>query len=104
LRSETGEERGFLECRVATADDGDVLVAEEESITGGAPAHTVTGQLLLIGQTELAIGRTGRQDHFLGRVKGTKGSYDLMGSGVVLHIGGVHEFAACGHGTGDDDR
>src|SRR5699024_7238066 len=40
LRSETGEERGFLECRVATADDGDVLVAEEESITGGAPAHT----------------------------------------------------------------
>src|SRR5699024_11887622 len=78
LRSETGEERGFLECRVATADDGDVLVAEEESITGGAPAHTVTGQLLLIGQTELAIGRTGRQDHCLGRVTGTQGSFDLM--------------------------
>src|SRR5699024_4061420 len=65
LRRETGEERGFLECRVATADDGDVLVTEEESITGGAPAHAVTGQLLLIGQTELAVGRTGRQDHCL---------------------------------------
>src|SRR5699024_9168612 len=60
VRRETGEDRGFLECRVATADDGDVLVTEEESIAGGAPAHAVTGQLLLIGQTELAVGRTGR--------------------------------------------
>src|SRR5699024_822120 len=60
LRRATGEERGFLECRVAAADDGDGLVPADEAIAGGAPAHAVTGQLLLIGQTELAVGRTGR--------------------------------------------
>src|SRR5439155_528269 len=34
----------------------------EEAVTGGAPADAVTGEPLLVGQTELAVGRSGRED------------------------------------------
>ena len=60
---EAGQEGGFLHRGVAAADDGDVLVAEEEAVTGRTPGHAVPGQLVLAGQPELAVGRTHRQDH-----------------------------------------
>ena len=34
---ESGEERGLLQGGVTTAHDSDVLIAEEESVTRGAP-------------------------------------------------------------------
>ena len=142
LGCETGEEGRLLESGVATADDSDVLVAEEEAVTGSAPADSVTGELLLIGQAELAICRTGCKDHRLCGVACTQSCLDLVStrvelegldvvvddfgsellgllthalhefrtlhtggeSGKVLDIGGVHQFAACGHRSGDDDR
>ena len=55
----------LLESGVATADDSDVLVAEEEAVTGSAPADSVTGELLFVGEAELAICRTGCKDHRL---------------------------------------
>ncbi len=65
---ELGEEGGLLHGRVAASDDRDVLVAEEEAVARGAPAHAVTGEALLVGQTQLAVGRAHREDHGVGRV------------------------------------
>ena len=41
LLGEAGEEGGLLDRRVATADDRDVLVAEEEAVTGGTGRDAV---------------------------------------------------------------
>src|SRR5206468_12596323 len=60
---EPGEEGGFLHRGVAAADHGDVLVAEEEPVAGGAPGDAVPGQLVLAGQPELAVGGAHGQDH-----------------------------------------
>ena len=38
---EAGEEGRLLHRRVAAADDGDRLLAEEEPVAGGTPGHTV---------------------------------------------------------------
>ena len=46
----------------------DVLVAEEEAVTGGAPADAAAGEPLLVRQPELAVGRAGGQDHGAGAV------------------------------------
>jgi hypothetical protein len=47
---ELGEEGGLLDRRVAAADDGDVLVAEEEAVAGRAPRDAAAGEPLLVGQ------------------------------------------------------
>src|SRR5699024_2484893 len=142
LGCETGEEGRLLESGVASTDDSDVLIAEEESVAGGTPADSVTGELLLIGQAQLTVCRTGCEDHCLCGVARAQCGHDLMSarvelegldvviddfctdllsllahalhefrtlhtggeSGKVLDIGGVHQFAACGHRSGDDDR
>ena len=57
----------LLHGRVAAADDGDVLLAEEEAVTGGAPGDAVAGQPLLARHAELAVARAGRDDHRLAR-------------------------------------
>ena len=63
LLGEAGQERRLLHRGVAAADDRDVLVAEEEPVTGRAPRDAVPGQLLLAGQPELLVRRTGGEDH-----------------------------------------
>ena len=68
LRREAAEERRLLDGGVATTDDRDLLVAEEEAVTRGTPAHTVAGEGLLAGQAELAVAGAHRQDHGRGEV------------------------------------
>src|SRR4029450_8699913 len=41
---ESRQEGRLLNCRVATADHGNVLVTEEKAVTGGTPRHAVPGQ------------------------------------------------------------
>ena len=67
---ELGQEGRLLDGGVAAADDGDVLVAEEEAVAGRAPGDAVAGQLLLAGQAELAVGRAHREDDRAGAVDG----------------------------------
>src|SRR6266567_2616414 len=52
---ESGQERGLLHRRVTAADHGDILVAEEEAVAGGAPGHAMPGKPLLPGDAELAV-------------------------------------------------
>ena len=60
---EAGQEGGFLHRRVAAADHRDVLVAEEEPVTGGTGAHTHSDQRFLTGHAEAPCGRTHRENH-----------------------------------------
>ena len=65
-RAKRRQEGGLLDRGVATADDGDVLVAEEEAVAGRAPRDAVAGQPVLVGEAELAVAGAGRQDHGTG--------------------------------------
>ena len=56
---EAGQEGGLLHGRVAAADHGDVLVAEEEAVAGGAGADPHAEQGVLAGDAEM----TGRGTH-----------------------------------------
>src|SRR6476661_8208465 len=60
---ESGQEDCFLDCRVAAADDRNVLVPEEEAITRSTPGDAVSGQPVLTLKPELAVARTHGQDH-----------------------------------------
>ena len=66
---EPGEEGRLLHRGVAAADHHDVLVAEEEAVTGGTGRHAVAEQLLLAGHAERPPRRTGRQDDGAGPVR-----------------------------------
>ncbi|OIQ71941.1 hypothetical protein GALL_464400 [mine drainage metagenome] len=68
LRREPREERGLLDGGVPTADHEDLLLPEEEPVARRAPGHSSTRQSLLVVDAELAIGRTGREDHGIGGV------------------------------------
>ena len=85
---ELGQEGGLLDGGVTAADDGDVLVAEEEPVAGRAPGHPVPGQSLLVGQPELAVGRAHREDDRAGAVLGALGVGDDLD--VVLEAHGLH--------------
>ncbi len=65
---EARQEGGLLHRGVATADHDDVLVAEEEAVTGGAPGDAAPGELVLAGQAQLAVLRSGGDDDGLGPV------------------------------------
>ncbi len=65
--SELREEDGLLERGVAAADDGDVLLAEEEAVAGRARRHAVAEEALLVRQAEHECLRAGRHDHRLAR-------------------------------------
>jgi len=67
---ETGEERALLHRRIPTADDGDVLVTEEEPVACGARRNAVAEELLLAGDTERPPVRAGREDDRLCPVQG----------------------------------
>src|SRR6185312_4476674 len=45
---EPGEEGGLLHRRVTAADDGDVLVLEEEAVACGTPRDTAAGEGILV--------------------------------------------------------
>lgn len=62
LGGETSQKQRLFHGRVATADDGDLLLPEEKPVTGCAPRQTVAGQPILLGQTEPAVGRSCRKD------------------------------------------
>ncbi|CKT53837.1 Uncharacterised protein [Mycobacterium tuberculosis] len=66
--SESGQEGSFLHCRVTAADDGDVLIAEEESVAGGARAHPAPEQFLFAGHLQIACRCAHCQDHGSGPV------------------------------------
>ena len=83
LRPEPGQEGGLLDRGVAAADHGDVLLAEEETVTRRTPGHATTGELRLVGQAELAVARTRRQDHRPRRVGVGGGLDDLHLAGEV---------------------
>ncbi len=89
--SETGEEQCFLHGGVATADDDDVLAAEEKPVARRAPRHSPSRQAFLIRQAELLVRGSGCEDH--GRrlvgvpTEGCDGlgvSGELDGGGVVV--------------------
>ena len=49
---ELGQEQGLFESGIAPADDGDVVFAEEESVTRGTGRETVSEQSCLLGKTQ----------------------------------------------------
>jgi hypothetical protein len=59
---EPGQEGGFLHRRVTAADHGDVLVAEEEPVTGGTGAYAHADQCFLTGHAKVPGGRAHRKD------------------------------------------
>ena len=65
---ESRQENRFLERGVTAADHGDVLLPEEESVTGRAPGHAPAGQALFIGHAQRPISRTHRENDRSGLV------------------------------------
>ena len=61
-RGEARQELRLLDGRVAAADDGDLLVAEERAVARRAPRDAAAGVLGLAGDAELARHRAGRDD------------------------------------------
>ena len=62
VRREPREEDRLFHRRVAAADDGDGLAAEEIAVAGGAGRHAVADQRALRGQAEQPGRRAGRDD------------------------------------------
>src|SRR5690606_3393408 len=65
---ELREEDRLLHRGVAPADDGDVLLAEEEPVARRAPGDAAPRQALLVRQAQLPVPGTGRDDHGPGEV------------------------------------
>lgn len=63
LASELGQETGFLTGGISAPDDTDRDIAVERTVTGRAGRQPSPNQLLFIGQSEMAWGRTRRHDH-----------------------------------------
>ena len=68
LRGEAGQEERLLQRGVAAAHHGDLPVAEEEAVAGGAGAHPAAAELLLGLQAEPQCGGAGGDDHGIGLV------------------------------------
>ncbi len=92
---EAGEEGRFLQRRVTAPDDGDVLLAEEETVTGRAPGQPVPGETLLLRKPEPAIARSHGQDD---------GARAVLPTGAVpddLDVAAeVHRYGVVGHQLG----
>src|SRR4051812_13996823 len=80
---EAGEEGRLLHRRVTAADHDDVLVAEEEAVTGGTGGHAAAEQALLVVQPEVAVLRAGGHDHRVRPVHLVADLDDLRGGGEV---------------------
>ena len=70
LVGELGEERGLLDGRVAAADDGDLVAAEEEAVAGGARRQSVADEALLGLEAEHQRLGAGADDHGVSSVLG----------------------------------
>src|SRR5262245_13634762 len=62
LGAEAREKVRLLHGRIAAANHHNLLAAVEKSIAGGAGAHAVSDQLLLVGKSQPARGRARRDD------------------------------------------
>ncbi len=62
LAAEAGQEVGFFHGRIAAAHHHDFLAAEEKAVAGGAGAHAVANQFLLVFQPEPARRSAGRDN------------------------------------------
>jgi hypothetical protein len=116
--AELGEEVGFLQGRVAPADHGDVVAAEEEAVAGSAGRHAVAHEAPLVLEVEHQGARAGGHDHRLGgdlpavdgeRVgrAGEVDGGDLVGAELGAEAGGlgaegVHQVGA--HDPVDETR
>ncbi len=72
-------------------DDRDVLSAEEEPVAGRAPGDPVPGETLLVGQAELAVPGSHREDDGVGAVLGAltvHDDLDVAGQGHRGHVVG----------------
>src|SRR4051794_15857244 len=92
LVREPGEERRLLDRGVAATHHGDVLAAEEETVTGGAGGDAVAHQPRLVRQPEHAVRRPHRQDHRASAV-------DVSADVNRLHVAGQLEL---GRVVGDE--
>src|SRR5690606_35144212 len=68
LPGKFGQEERLLQRFVVIADDGDILLAEEGAVTGGAVADATSQKLDLAGNGARAAHRPGSQDDGLSRV------------------------------------
>ena len=69
LRGELGEEGRFLDGRIAPADHGDLLAAEEEAVARGARGQAVPEQPLLGLEAQHQALGSGADDDGVGRVE-----------------------------------
>ena len=68
LGREPGQEAGLFERRVAAADDGHLLAAEEEAVTRRTGAHAAAAQARFVVEPQPQRGRAGGDDDRFGRV------------------------------------
>src|SRR3954447_15305905 len=80
---EAGEEGGLLHRGVAAADDHDVLVAEEEAVTGRTGRHAAAEQPLLVVQAEVPVLGARRHDHDVRAEHLAADLHDLRADGQV---------------------
>uniref|UniRef100_E6Q0D3 Uncharacterized protein n=1 Tax=mine drainage metagenome TaxID=410659 RepID=E6Q0D3_9ZZZZ len=85
LRGKAGEKERLFHGRVAAADDSDFLVAEEESVAGGATGDAVPDERLFIGKTEPARACAGGDDQ---RARAYLTRRRLEPEGMDTEIGG----------------
>ena len=62
LRGDVGEIQCLLDRGIAAADDGDLLIAIEEAVAGGAGRDTLAHEGFLGSQAEILGSGTGRDD------------------------------------------
>src|SRR5215469_2945091 len=86
--SEPCQEHRLLHRSVTTADYGNVLLSEEESVTGGTPGHAVARKSLLAGHAELAVAGARRDDDRPGQVD-IFTRLDHLRRGRQVHLGHV---------------
>ena len=86
LGGEAGQEERLLQGRVAAAGHGDVLLAEEEAVAGGAGRDAVAEQAVLVGDAEHERAGAGGDDQRVGQYGRLGGvgvaDPDLEGPGV----------------------
>src|SRR5579883_1556630 len=80
------EEIGFLHGRVAAANNGNGLAAEEEAVTGGARRDAVADKFALSGETEHARGSAGGDDQSPRDVVHVAG-FNAKRPGGQIHVG-----------------
>ena len=86
---ESGQEGGLLKCGVTTTNHDDVLIAEEEAITGGTPGDAVTGQPLFVWQAQFSVARTHGQDQAVGLINVASPILDSLDGAVSVNFNNI---------------